>query len=92
MWGQISAPMVTARALQYKPRMTIHNTPIVTHAPTSSSACIGLESSKDVRPRGILLCKELPIMFSRRDQKRWLDDWFNYAGFPAAMADFSIKV
>ena len=98
MWGCIAAPMVTARAaasnLQSRPRTyssvrnTIHNRPIVRQALTSKASLTGRESNTEVRPSGILLCKELPIIFSRRDQKQLLDDWFNYAVFPSAMANY----
>jgi hypothetical protein len=50
------------------PPMTMHSMVMVRHMLTSKTAFIGRESNTETRPRGILLCKELPISFSRKDQ------------------------
>jgi hypothetical protein len=69
--------------------MTMHNIVMVRHMLTSKAAFIGRESNTETRPRGILLCKVLPISFSRKDQGLCRVPWFHYAGFLAAPANNS---
>jgi hypothetical protein len=82
----------TAKTRYWTVPMTMHNIVMVRHMLTSKTACIGLESNTDARPRGILLCKELPISLSRKDQRQCRVVWFNYAGFLAAPANYSLNM
>jgi hypothetical protein len=68
--------------------MTTNSRPIVRQALTRRAALTGLESNTEVRPRGILLCKELPITFSQGTKIKRLFAWFNYAGYLPAMANY----